>query len=180
MNERPVGAGRRELVYALRHWRFHTTMLRHERDYDIALEHYSRPLMDGWLEYATDDEGTLTIINPAKIEGYYRYTDLTAQTEYLIRTVALSIREDFAEELRFLCGYDTEHIAVREIVNLPDRQLDLLLRLQHQNNARLAKAKRERFAEITNAELKWMKAGFAAAFGFNILDGDTAQIPNQN
>ena len=139
-------------------------MLRHERDYDTALEHYSRPLMDGWLEYAMDDEGTLTIINPAKVEGYYRYPDLTAQTEYLIRTVALSIREDFAEELRFLRGFDTAHIEIREIVDLPDRRLDLLLRLLHQTNGRHAKAKREQFAEITEAELERIEAGFAAAF----------------
>lgn len=81
----------------------------------------------------------------------------------------VSIREDFAEELRFLRGYDTAHTTVRENVDLPDRRLDLLLRLLHQNNGRLAKAKREQFAEITDAELEKIEAGFAAALEFNVL-----------
>lgn len=143
------------------------TMLRHMPDYDAALEHYSRPLLDGWLAYEMDEEGALSITNPDLVEGYYRYPDLTAQTEYLIRTVTLSIREDFAEELRFLRGYDTARAAVREIVDLPDRRLDLLLRVLHQNGGRLAKGKRQQFAEITDGELEKIEAGFAAAFGLN-------------
>ncbi|MDO8787150.1 MAG: Fic family protein [Sulfuritalea sp.] len=141
------------------------TMLRHMPDYDATLEHYSRPLLDGWLAYEMDEEGALTITNPEQVEGYYRYPDLTAQTEYLIRTVALSIREDFAEELRFLRGYDAARAAIREIVDLPDRRLDLLLRLLHQTGGRLAKAKRQQFAEIADEELERIRTAFTAAFG---------------
>ena len=141
------------------------TMLRHMADYDAVLERYSRPLLDGWLAYEMDEQGALAITNPEQVEGYYRYPDLTAQTEYLIRTVALSIREDFAAELRFLRGYDSARMAVREIVDLPDRRLDLLLRLLHQNGGKLARGKRQQFAEITDGELERIELGFAAAFG---------------
>lgn len=141
------------------------TMLRHMPDYDAALERYSRPLLDGWLTWEIDDEGALTITNPEQVEGYYRYPDLTGQTEYLIRTVALSIREDFAEELHFLRGYDTARATVREIVDLPDRRLDLLLRLLHQNGGRLAQGKRQQFSEIADGELERIETGFEQAFG---------------
>jgi hypothetical protein len=82
----------------------------------------------------------------------------------LIRTVTLSIREDFVEELRFLRSYDSARAALREVVDLPDRRLDLLLRLLHQNGGRLAKSKRIQFSEITDAELGKIETAFAAAF----------------
>lgn len=140
------------------------TMLRQMHDYDAALETYSRPLMDGWLAYELDDAGELTITNPETVEGYYRYPDLSAQTAYLIRTVTTSIREDFAEELRFLLGYDAAREATRGVVDLPDRRLDLLLRLLHQNGGTLSRSKRELFAELTDEEVTRIERGFVASF----------------
>lgn len=140
------------------------TMLRRMPEYDAALERYSRPLMTGWVTYDLDAEGKMTIKNPDQVESYYRFPDLTPQAEYLARTVALSIREDFAGELRFLRGYDAARQSIREIVDMPDRRLDLLVRLLYQNGGRLAKARREQFAEISDAELEKIEQGFSASF----------------
>lgn len=141
------------------------TMLRRMQDYDAALERYSRPIMSGWLSYDLDADGKLVVNNPAGVEAYYRFPDLTAQVEYLIATVGLSIREDFAEELRFLRGYDTAREGVRSVVDMPDRRLDLLLRLLHQNQGRLAMGGRGQFAELSDVELAQIEAAFAEAFG---------------
>lgn len=140
------------------------TMLRRMPDYDAALERYSRPLMMGWVAYNLDSEGTMMIINPDQVEGYYRFPDLTPQAEYLAKTVALSIREDFAEELRFLRGYDAARKNIREIIDMPDRNLDLLLRLLHQNGGKLAKAKRHKFAEVSDEELERIEKAFSESF----------------
>lgn len=140
------------------------TMLRRLPEYDAALEYYSRPLMQEWVSYELDEEGRLTVTNPETVEAYYRFPDLTRQVEYLLVTVALSIREDFAGELRFLRGYDTAREAVRHIVDMPDRRLDLLLRLLHQNQGRLSRTKRPQFAELTEAEIRAIEAAFAEAF----------------
>lgn len=139
------------------------TMLRKMTEYDAALERYSRPLMDQ-LAYDLSDEGELTITNPTAVEGYYRFPDLTPQVEYLSRTVATTIREDFAGELRFLKGFDEAREAARGVVDMPDRRLDLLLRLLHQNGGRLSKGKRDQFAELSDEELGRIEAGFAVAF----------------
>ncbi|MDP2784891.1 MAG: Fic family protein [Sulfurimicrobium sp.] len=141
------------------------TMLRRMVDYDASLEHYSRPLMEGWVSYDLGQEGKMTITNPDQIEGYYRFPDLTTQVEYLADTVALSIREDFAEELRFLRGFDAARQSIREIIDMPDRRLDLLLRLLHQNEGRLARAKREQFAEVLDEELEKIEKIFSESFG---------------
>ncbi|MDP2794770.1 MAG: bacteriocin [Sulfurisoma sp.] len=111
----------------------------------------------------------MTINNPDAVEGYFRYPDFTAHVEFLIRTVALSIREDFAEELRFLREYDAAREAVKNIVDMPDRQLDLLLRLLHQNGGRLARGKRHLFAELNDKELAEIEGHFCNAFGNNPL-----------
>jgi hypothetical protein len=141
------------------------TMLRRMPEYDAALERYSRPLMSGLVAYDLDEQGNVTVTNPEDVGGYYRFPDLTPQVEYLLRTVGISIREDFAEELRFLRGYDAARQAIRAIADIPDRRLDLLLRLLHQNQGHLAKGKRGQFAELADEELARIEAAFAEGFG---------------
>jgi hypothetical protein len=140
------------------------TLLRRMAEYDAALERYSRPLMAGGLVYELDDEGRMIVLHPEGGESYYRFPDLTAQAEYLAATVAITIREDLAEELRFLHGYDAARRGVREIVDLPDRRLDLLLRLLHQNGGRLSITKRSQFAELADGEVAQIEEVFAEAF----------------
>lgn len=140
------------------------TMLRLIGDYDKALESYSRPLLSELAEYTVDDEGRLTLTNPEQVRSYFRYPDLTHQAEYLARTVAITIREDVAEELRFLRNYDMARSAVQAVLDMPDRRCDLLLRCLHQNHARLSKAKREHFSELNEHEIALIEAGFSEAF----------------
>jgi hypothetical protein len=141
------------------------TMVRRMAEYDAALERFSRPLMEDAVEYQLDDDGCLRLLNPDQVESYYRYPDLTAQAEYLAETVAITVREDVAEELRFLCGFDAARGALRDIVDMPDRHLDRLLQLLHQNGGRLSKRKRDQFKEVADEELARIEAAFQAAFG---------------
>jgi len=112
-----------------------------------------------------DHAGRMSLRNPDRLESYYRYPDLTAQAEYLVETVAITVREDVAGELRFLRGYDAARETVRDIVDMPDRRLDLLLQLLHQNGGRLSKNKRGQFDELTDHELARIEAAFQDAFG---------------
>ena len=141
------------------------TMVRRMADYDAALERFSRPLMEEAVEYELDGEGHLRLLNANEVEPYYRYPDLTAQAEYLAETVAITVREDVPEELRFLRGYDAAREAVRDIVDMPDRHLDRLLQLLRQNGGRLSKSKRHHFKEIDDEELARIEAAFQEAFG---------------
>jgi hypothetical protein len=49
-------------------------------------------------------------------------------------------------------------------VEMPDRRLDLLLRLLHQNDGKLSKTKRAQFDELTDAELVGIQDAYAEAF----------------
>lgn len=139
------------------------TMLRLMGDYDKALESYSRSLM-AMADYEVDEEGRLTLLNAKQLRSYFQYPDLTTQSEYLAKTVAITIREDVSEELRFLRNYDAARAAVLEAVDLPDRRCDLLLQLLHQNQGKLSKSKREKFSEITDEELERIETAFIEAF----------------
>lgn len=139
------------------------TMLRRLAEYDAVLERYSRPLVEGLAAYTLDGEGRLTLLNPEVVEGWYRYPDLTAQAEYLVSTIARCIDEDFAPELHFLRRYDARRRAIRDVVDLPDRRLDLLMRLLHQNDGRLADRKRDLFADLSDTECRQVEAAFAHA-----------------
>ncbi len=47
---------------------------------------------------------------------------------------------------------------MREIVDMPDRKLDLFIRLSLQNRGKLSRSKRNLFEKLTNAEVKQMSA----------------------
>lgn len=140
------------------------TMLRLIGDYDKALEDYSRPLMSERVEYTVDDDGRLTLSNPEQATSYFRYPDLTRQAEYLARTVVITIREDIAEELRFLRNYDKARIALQTVVDMPDRRCDNLLRCLHQNHGELSKTKRTHFSELSEDEIIQIETSFSEAF----------------
>ncbi len=142
------------------------TMLRHRAIYDGALEAYSAPLVepDGLARWQEDADGAVTLLNPDIIDDYYRFPDLTAQTTYLLETLELTVQEDFADELRFLQKFDAARESIREVVDLPDRRLDLLLKLLHQNTGKLAARKREEFSELSHAELESIEQCYQEAF----------------
>ena len=51
-----------------------------------------------------------------------------------------------------------------EIVDMPDRRMDLLLRYLYQNRGVLAKRKRGDFAELTDSELVDIQSVFQESF----------------
>ena len=89
---------------------------------------------------------------------WYRYIDLTAQTEALFGFIKQTINTELVEELAFLANYDQSRQAVQEIVDMPDRQIDLFIRFCLRNNGRLSTRKRDRhFAFLTADEISRME-----------------------
>jgi hypothetical protein len=126
-------------------------MLRDQRAYDASLEAFSRPLLD-LVEYRLDEDGQMTV--KGDWSAWYQYPDLTAQTEALFRFVEQTIERDLPEELDYLRGYDRTKRLMQGVVDLPDRKLDLFIRLSHQNGGKLSAAKREGlFAMLTDEEV---------------------------
>jgi hypothetical protein len=146
------------------------TMLRHMQPYDAVLEAYSRPLK-ALARYQLDENEILTVNNPAQVAGYYRFPDLTAQALYTMQVVKQTIADELWSEIHFVRNYDLAREAIKMVVDMPDRQLDRLIKFLHQNHGTLSKAKRHFFAELTDDELRQIAAAYQTAFGMSGSDG---------
>jgi len=138
-------------------------MLNHPSDYDDSLEAFSRRLMP-LVEYSLDEDGRMTVHN--QTAGWYRYMDLTVQAESLFRFIELTIEEELPWELAFLANYDKTKRAIQEIVDMPDRKIDLFIRCCLQNHCRLSAQKRGRhFGFLSNEEVSRMEQAVRDGYG---------------
>ena len=101
-------------------------MLQDKEAYDVALENFSVPLLP-LVEYKLDYQGRMTVQNETALR--YRFIDMTAQTEALFVFVERVIETDLVQELDFVRNYDTAKSALQAIVDMPDRLIDLFIRL---------------------------------------------------
>lgn len=124
--------------------------------YNCSLEAFSIPLLK-LIDYELDESGEMTVSGQTGI--WYRYIDMTPQVEALYEFVIKTIDEELKKELDFLVGYDKTKKALQEIVDMPDRQIDLFIRLCLQNNGHLSTTKREsHFGMLTDDEIERMVA----------------------
>jgi len=138
-------------------------MLKNPAMYDRSLEAFSRPLMR-LVEYDLDELGRMTV--PGETGRLYRYIDMTAQAEALYDFVTLTIEHELVEELDFLAKYDKTRKAIQEIVNMPDRLIDLFIQFCLQHNGRLSANKREaHFKFLTDIELAAMESAVRNGYG---------------
>ena len=126
------------------------SMLKDSADYDASLEASSRPLM-AVVEYSLDEEGHMTVENDTA--QWYRYIDMTPQAEAIFRFIERTINTELVEELAFLANYDRTKKAIQEIVDMPDRKIDLFMRVCLQNNGRLS----SRSAPVTSTSSRRTK-----------------------
>jgi hypothetical protein len=131
-------------------------MLKNRALYDHSLESFSVPLAR-LVEYDLDDLGRMSV--PGKTGRWYRYIDLTAQAEALYDFVMLTIEHELTEELEFLASYDKVKQAIQEVVDMPDRLIDLFIQLCLQGDGRLSAKKRQsHFDFLADEELSRMEA----------------------
>ena len=143
-------------------------MLKNLADYDASLEAFSRPLM-ALVEYSLDEEGHMTVHNDTA--RWYSYVDMTPQAEALFRFIERTIDTELVEELAFLANYDETKRAIQEIVDMPDRQIDLFIRFCLQNNGRLSARKRaSHFDSLSEDEIALMEQVIQSAYGSKMSD----------
>lgn len=137
-------------------------MLNHHQEYDASLEAFSKPIME-LADYTLDDQGRMTVNN--ELARWYRYIDLTPQAEALFTFIEDTIETELVDELVFLVNYDKAKRAIQDIVDMPDRRVDLFIRLCLQNNGRLSAAKRaSQFDMLTNDEIERMQTAVQASY----------------
>ena len=126
-------------------------MVKDRIGYDKTLETFSKPLMLV-LDYDLSEDGRLTVHNESAI--WYRFMDMTTQAEALYRFIEETIETELVQELAFLTSYDKARTRMQAIVDMPDRLIDLFIRICLQNNGQLSKAKRgSHFEMLTDQEI---------------------------
>ena len=121
------------------------------------------------VETSLDEEGRMTVQNDTA--RLYRYVEMTSHAEALFRSIEQTIDTELVEELAFLANYDETKRAIQEIVDMPDRQIDLFIRFCLQNNGRLSARKRaSHFESLSEDEIARMEQAIQSAYGSNASD----------
>lgn len=142
-------------------------MLKNPADYNTSLEAFSKPLLQ-LIDYQLDKMGQMTVENDTA--SWYQYMDMTPQSEALYEFIQKTIEEELVEELNFLANYDNTKKAIQDIIDMPDRLIDLFIQLCLQNNGSLSARKRAtHFDFLTNEELSGMEQ--AVKDGYNKTEG---------
>ena len=146
---------------------FSAAMLRDSVAYDRVLETVSRGV-EARVRYHLEKDGDLVIENRREAEGVWRYPDLTPHVEYVLELIETTVTHDLPEELQTLAQIDQAAIAIKQVVDLPTRKLNLLLSVLIDNRGRLSERKRSAsFAELTDPEIKEIERVFGEAFGLS-------------
>jgi hypothetical protein len=138
-------------------------MVNNMKLYDDALEAYSKPLMY-IIKYTKNEEQELLVLNASEVEGYYRFPDLTAQTEYLCKVIETAVFHDLPNELNFLQNYDEAKGLMKQSVDMPDKLIDLFIRFTHQNNGIFPKKRRNIFQMLKDDEIEALQSIFQDVF----------------
>lgn len=138
-------------------------MLNNIRDYDAALEKYSKPLMQQ-IRYDKKADGEIEITNLKEVDGYFRYPDLTDQSIYLAQVIHATLKQDMPEELVFIQRYDEVKKELQRIVDMPDKDINMMIVFLHQNKGIFPKRRRDYFAKLTNEEITLMQLAYRKIF----------------
>jgi hypothetical protein len=85
-------------------------------------------------------------------KSYYQYIDFTMIAEYLFSCINEAIFDDIERGIKFLVNYDKTKKAIQEIIDMPDNQIDLLIKFVTQNNGSLSSSKRNKFFSLLTDE----------------------------
>ncbi|MGB1131063.1 MAG: Fic family protein, partial [Haloferula sp.] len=141
-------------------------ILNRPREYDQALESFSKPLMER-VEYTMDDRLRMTVTN--ETADFYRYIDCTELTRITIDFIRETVETELPAELRYLTVYDEIRAKIRDVVDLPDRHADLFIKLVRQNHGALSQKKRKlpEFEVLTDGEIESMERIIEDALGIS-------------
>lgn len=132
-------------------------MLKNIHEYDATLELFSKPLLSVLTAYDLSDKGVMSVNQDSKM--YYQYVDYTGITEYLFQCIKKAIHEHMEQEIIFLMNYDKTKNSIQNIVDLPDKEIDLFIKLVLQNNGELSQKKRnDYFSRLKDDEVKLISA----------------------
>jgi Fic family protein len=130
-------------------------LLKNPYIYDESLEFFSLPLLS-LIDYDLNEEGEMHVLNDTSL--FYKTIDMTQQVEALYEFIHKTIDEELIQELKFISHYDASKKVLQQIVDIPDRYIDLFIRFTSQNSGRLSENKRKKYFNfLTEVEIREME-----------------------
>ncbi|MBZ9631239.1 Fic family protein [Salegentibacter sp. LM13S] len=138
------------------------SILDHINDYRRILEDYSHPLLDH-IEWEQTSDNNVQVINDTL--DYYRFFDITKQTEFLYDCVNDTIDNIIPEEIQYLTAYDAFKRWLDDEYEMPDKMVALLVRFLEQNEGDLSKRAREKeFVKLKAEEISEIEETYRELF----------------
>lgn len=120
------------------------------RAYDTVLDTISRPLMSALsgtyalskvpTAYPDGIRSNLVFEGAEIARPVWRYPDLTPHVLYLADVLSRTIRDDMREESRYLQRHALARAAIKDVIEMPDLQIDRIIRSVHANQGKLSNA----------------------------------------
>ena len=130
--------------------------------YRDTLRAHSGPLMN-FIEWRPTPERNVEVLNDTA--DLYRYFDCTEAAEFLYACVAHAIDKDLPREIDFLRRNDEAMRRIMNMVEMPDRMAENLVRFIRLNEGKLGRKRREgEFEKLTDDEVASIEAIVREAF----------------
>jgi hypothetical protein len=123
------------------------------RAYDGILDTISAPLMQALTgQYAFDPKQTVYadgirsnfVFSADEVaRPVWRHLDLTPHVVYLANVLERTIKEDMREESRYLRSHAQARSAIKDVVEMPDAQIDRVIRSVQANQGQLSNVLRD-------------------------------------
>lgn len=134
-----------------------------QRGYARILDRVSRPLMNalaGTYQFATTPSAypdgirsNLDFKGDSIAKPVWRYPDLTEHVAYLADVVRRTITEHMREESRHLQQHAQARAAIKEIIEMPNMQIDRMIRSVEVNRGKLSNALAKEIPALTKPGL---------------------------
>ncbi|MBT3227093.1 MAG: Fic family protein [Deltaproteobacteria bacterium] len=131
-------------------------------EYRKILEHFSQPRLD-LIDWRSTERNNVEVLNETM--DLYRYFDATKQAEFLFECVAETINKTLPDEVGFLKRYDLLNNFIKSYIDMPDNQVDLLIRFLTNNAGKLSnRAKKKEFEKLTDQEIQAIEGKYSEIF----------------
>jgi hypothetical protein len=133
------------------------------RAYDDILDSVSAPLMraltgqyafaPGQTVYADGIQSNFVFSGDEVARPVWRYLDLTPHVLYLADVLERTIKEDMREESRYLRSHAFARASIKEIVEIPDAQIDRVIRSVQANQGKLSNVLRDEMPILDDSKI---------------------------
>jgi Fic family protein len=131
-------------------------MLARIEDYRKTLQGHSGPLMP-FIEWRATPERNVEVLNDTA--DLYRYYDCTEEAEFLYSCVRRTVDEDLPREIEYLRRHDEAIRRIMDVVEMPDRTAEDLVRWIRENKGVLSKKRRTgQFRQLSPGEVARIEA----------------------